>query len=55
MMSLAVPFPNPKDYYKTTTNADLLQPGLGPLQPNIEDIDLEWFSNMPNNVICELY
>ena len=48
-MSVAVPFPNPKDYYKTTTNADLLQPGLGPLQPNLDDmdLDLDWLNVTP--------
>ena len=43
-LNVAIPFPNPKDYYKTTTNADLLQPGLGPLQPNLDDFDLDWFA-----------
>lgn len=51
-MSVAVPFPNPRDYYKTTTNADLLQPGLGPLQPNLDDMDvdledLDWVCSQP--------
>jgi hypothetical protein len=41
-MSVAVPFPNTRDYYKHTTNADLMQPGLGSLQPNIEDVDLDF-------------
>ena len=44
------PFPNTRDYYKHTTNADLLQPGLGPLQPSLDggdmDIDLDWLSNL---------
>ncbi len=54
-MSVAVPFPNPRDYYKTTTNADLLQPGLGPLQPNLEDIDvdLDWLTlSQPFSASC---
>ena len=43
------PFPNTRDYYKHTTNADLLQPGLGPLQPSLDgdmEIDLDWLSNL---------
>ena len=46
------PFPNTRDYYKHTTNADLLQPGLGPLQPSLDamDIDLDWLSQMPPGV-----
>ena len=40
----------PRDYYKTTTNADLLQPGLGSLQPNLEDMefDLDWLNSCNN-------
>ena len=47
-MSLAVPFPNPRDFYSSTTNADLIQPGLGPLQPNLDEmeIDLDWLNTM---------
>ena len=45
----AVQFPNTRDFYKHTTNADLLQPGLGPLQPNLDDLDLDWLtSGMPS-------
>ena len=46
-MSLAVPFPNTRDFYPQT-NADLIQPGLGPLQPNLDEmeIDLEWLNTM---------
>ncbi|CAB4064630.1 MLX [Lepeophtheirus salmonis] len=45
--SFAVPFPNPRDMYKSTTNADFIQPGLIQLQPNLEEInigDLEWLN-----------
>ena len=47
-MSVAVPFPNPRDFYSATTNADLIQPGLGPLQPNLDEmeIDLDWLNTM---------
>ena len=48
-VNVAVPFPNPKDYYKTTANADLIQPGLGSLQPNLDDVDfdLNWLNIPP--------
>ncbi len=40
---VAVEFPNMREFYKQSTNADLLQPGLGSLQPNIEDtFDFSW-------------
>ena len=49
-MSVAVPFPNPRDFYSATTNADLIQPGLGPLQPNLDDmdLDLDWLNSVNN-------
>ena len=42
------PLPYARDFYKQTTNADLMQPGLGPLQPNLDDVDLDWLSSLPS-------
>ena len=50
MAAMAVPFPNPRDYYHTTTNADLLQPGLTSLQPNIEEINYSWNTYNNSNI-----
>ena len=45
----AVAWPNPREMYKNTTNADIIQPDLFQLNPNIDDLlDLD-----PNNWLSE--
>ncbi|XP_059089348.1 MLX-interacting protein-like [Tigriopus californicus] len=47
--TLAVPFPNPREMHKNTTNADFIQPGLVQLQPNLEDLfELESLNQLPD-------
>lgn len=47
--TLAVPFPNPREMHKNTTNADFIQPGLVQLQPNLEDLfELDSLNQLPD-------
>nr|AUZ82870.1 MLX-interacting protein [Tigriopus kingsejongensis] len=48
--TLAVPFPNPREMHRNTTNADFIQPGLVQLQPNLEDFfsDMDGINQLPD-------
>ncbi|XP_055373958.1 carbohydrate-responsive element-binding protein [Condylostylus longicornis] len=42
------PFPDRREIAKNASNADLLQPNLGALQPNLDDIDLHYQELLQN-------